>query len=180
MMKTFTLTPARRFLCAAALCLAAGAGTTLAQPAAPGATTQLSRHDEHFVAKAAKLGSTEVRLSQLAATRASRPEVREYAQQLVTDHLKANSDLAQLASTKGLILPQEDKLNLERWSKKKGTAFDKDYLKEMIDAHTDAIELLEKSASQAEDTDIAAYARTHLPALQEHLRKAKELHKMID
>lgn len=142
--------------------------------------SSLTRGDRRFITKAAKLGLEEVRLSRLAATRASRPEVRQYAQMLAEAHEKANTELIQLASDKSVVLSMDDNPNLENWTDKKGDDFDEDYLEEMIDAHEDAVELLEERVEDAEDGEVAAYARKHLPAMQEHLRKARELHRLVD
>ena len=135
----------------------------------------LKRGDRRFITKATKLSMEEVRLSRLAAARASSPEVRQFAQMLAESHDKANSELTQLATNKNVVLSMDDNPNLEKWTEKTGAKFDQDYLDEMINAHEDSVELLEERAKDAEDTDIAAYARKHLPAMQEHLRKAKEL-----
>ncbi|MDB6169935.1 MAG: hypothetical protein JWM88_2799 [Verrucomicrobia bacterium] len=48
---------------------------------------------QHFWKRAAMCGRKEVAYSELAATRANRPEVRSYAQQLVTDHHQMRQDL---------------------------------------------------------------------------------------
>ena len=141
---------------------------------------KLSRGDMHFVDKVAKLGLEEIQLSKLAATQASREELRQFAEKLVDAHEKANTELSMLASNKGLVLPTTNKVNVEKWAKKRDKEFDKDYLDAMIDAHKDAVELLEKNATKAEDTDVAAFARTNLPAMQEHLRMARELRKLVD
>ena len=135
----------------------------------------LKRGDRRFITKAAKLGMEEVRLSRLAAARASSPEVRQFAQMLAESHDRANSELTQLATNKNVVLSMDDNPNLEKWTEKTGAKFDQDYLDEMIGAHEDSVELLEERAKEAEDADIAAYAQKHLPAMQEHLRKAKEL-----
>jgi len=43
--------------------------------------------------KVARSSTNEVALSQLADSRASNPDVKSFAQMMVTDHTQANSDL---------------------------------------------------------------------------------------
>src|SRR4051794_37030224 len=58
----------------------------------------------HFVMKASASDLAEINLSQLAAKRATMPEVQRFAQQMVTDHTKTLTELTTLANTKGLRL----------------------------------------------------------------------------
>lgn len=67
-----------------------------------GAQSEVSRRDREFLEKAAKHGMTEVQASQAAVTRAQHSQVRQYAQQLVSDHQKANTQLASIASQRGV------------------------------------------------------------------------------
>lgn len=66
--------------------------------------SSLKRSDKHFITKVAEGSEKEVAIAQLAAQKASDPAVRSYAQQLVDDHQKMNSDLMQLAQRKGVAL----------------------------------------------------------------------------
>lgn len=165
--------------------VAASSGTadtraTVAQDRAVAEHSQLARSDRRFVEKIAQIGLEETSLSQLAVERASREEVRAFARDLINDHEKANADLSQLASNKGLVLPVTEKDNLNHWAKKTGKDFDEDYLEKIISGHKDAVDMMESRSTKAEDSDVAAYARNHLASMQEHLRKAKELKKLVD
>lgn len=64
----------------------------------------LHEDDREFLVKAAIMGHEEVRLSQLALTRASNPEVRKFAEKLISDHEAANAKVMTLASSRGLML----------------------------------------------------------------------------
>src|SRR5882757_61262 len=70
-----------------------------ATEAGPG-TSQTS--DQHFMKEAAEGGMAEVALGQLAADKASSPEVKEFAQRMVKDHSEANDQLKQIATQKGV------------------------------------------------------------------------------
>jgi len=63
--------------------------------------------DATFVEEAYVNAQTEVRLSQLAVRQSSDPAVKQFAQQMIDDHTKANDALKQVAESKGFVLPSE-------------------------------------------------------------------------
>ncbi|HKG20643.1 MAG TPA: DUF4142 domain-containing protein, partial [Blastocatellia bacterium] len=56
-----------------------------------------------------------------------------------------------------------------------GAEFDREYMRQMVKDHSDAVELFQKEASRGKDADLKGFAAKTLPALQEHLRMAREL-----
>jgi putative membrane protein len=141
------------------------------------ADTKLSHGDRSFFEKAAKSGMKEVAVSQAVLERLSNPQVKQFAQMMVTDHSGANTELLALAAAKGVTLPAKDTKYDEKWSKNKKD-LDEDYMDEMVSDHKDTVDLFEKAA-KSDDTDIAAFARKTLPKLQQHLTMAKDLHKSV-
>src|SRR5690606_15206903 len=109
---------------------------------------EVPRADRRFFTKAARLGEQEVALSRIAERRALQPRVREFAGMMVREHTAVNSQLADLAARKGVTLEREDATDRRRddtkWNEKSGDDFDEDYLKAMIDAHEDTVDVLEK------------------------------------
>jgi putative membrane protein len=143
------------------------------------ADSKLDRSDRNFFEKAAASGVKEVTVSSGAMDRLTNPQVKQFAQMMVSDHSAANAELLALAATKGVTIPAKDKAAKldEKWSKKtKGV--DQDYMAEMVSDHKDAVELFEK-ASKSKDADIAAFATKTLPKLQQHLTMAQDLHKTL-
>lgn len=65
----------------------------------------LSGDDRKFIMEAAHGGMMEVKLGQMAADKATNPDVKQFGQRMVDDHSKANSELMSLASQKGITLP---------------------------------------------------------------------------
>lgn len=63
--------------------------------------------DASFVEEAYVNSQAEVRLSQLAVRQSSDPAVKQFAQQMIDDHTKANDALKQVAEGKGFTLPAE-------------------------------------------------------------------------
>lgn len=150
--------------------------TTTATTSTTGAT-KLAHHDRAFIEKAANCGMKEVAVSQAVMGRLANPQVRDFANAMVTDHTAANHELATLAAAKGVILPVADPKTTEKWSDKSGNV-DKKYLHEMIEDHEDAVKLFEK-AGKSDDAEIAGFAQRTLPTLQRHLQMAKDLKKSL-
>src|SRR6476469_9731521 len=63
--------------------------------------------DQTFVTKAAQGGLAQVQLGTLATQKAANADVKAFGQQMVDDHSKANDELKQLASSKGITLPTD-------------------------------------------------------------------------
>ena len=59
-----------------------------------------------FVKKAGLDGMTEVEAGKVALSKSQDPAIRDFAQRMVTDHGKANSELESLAIRKGLQAPK--------------------------------------------------------------------------
>lgn len=156
-----------------------GASISLAQNPTPATGTMttsaaISHSDKNFVEKAAKGGAEEVALSQVALERSTNPQVKEFAQMMVTDHNDANSQLMSFAQTKGVELSSKE-INVKKWQKKDAKDFDADYISQMIDDHKDAVKLFQKESTNGEDGDLKAFAEKTLPTLQSHLDKAQEI-----
>jgi putative membrane protein len=144
-----------------------------------GAGAMSAASDSTFMMKAAGDGMAEVELGRLATERASSGDVKSFAQMLVDDHSKANSELTGLAGQKGVSLPSDPpppaRATYDRLSKLSGDAFDHAYAAEMVKDHEKAVALFSSEASGGRDADAKAWAAKTLPTLQQHLAKAREL-----
>ena len=131
-----------------------------------------------FVRKAALGGMTEVETSKLAATKAQDPQVRSFAQKMVTDHSAANEELKALAKKKGLMVPTsldtEHQAIVQKLSAKSGAEFDSAYSKQMMKDHEKTVKLF-KGAVHSSDADVAAWAQKTLPTLEQHDQLAAQL-----
>ena len=147
----------------------------------PGSRDKLSWGDRRFVTKAADGGQAEVQLAQLAAQRATNAEVKSFAQKLVDDHSKVNSELMSLASQKNVKLDTDDDKDraYKRLSKKSGSEFDQEFVEHMIDEHEKDIKMFEKASNDAKDTEIRSFASKHVGHLREHLQQAQSLRQSV-
>jgi putative membrane protein len=141
-------------------------------------THALKRGDRAFIEKAAKTSMSEVSISRVAASRTSNPEVRRFAQMMIEDHESAIEQLTSLAGTYGVSLPAKDP-RPEKWEKRDAKNFDREYLEQMIDDHENVVKAFEKHAKDGEDPETVAYARKHLPKMQQHLQHAIDLKRAL-
>ena len=134
--------------------------------------------DIEFVLDAAKGGAAEVELGKLAAERASNPEVKKFAERMVTDHSKAGDELKSIAEGKGIKLPAQieakDRALINRLSKLNGAAFDRAYMQAMVSDHVKDVNAFKKEANSGRDPQMKSFASNTLPTLEEHLQHARQ------
>jgi putative membrane protein len=147
-----------------------------------GSSANLDHSDRKFLETAAKDGLAEVELGQLAGQRAQAAEVKQFGQRMVQDHGKANDELKQLASSKGVQVPAEtDKSHqkkMEKLQKLSGADFDKAYMDDMVKDHKKDVKEFQKQAKSAKDPDVKAFASKTAPTLQDHLQMAENAQKV--
>lgn len=144
-----------------------------------GSNKMMKSADSTFAMKAAQGGMAEVKLGQLAADKASNPDVKAFGQQMVDDHSKANNDLKSAAESENMTLPTDvnakQKAMYDRLSKLSGPTFDKMYVNAMVKDHEEDVKDFQKEASMGKDPKIKDFASTTLPVLQGHLSKIKSI-----
>src|SRR4028119_655501 len=139
----------------------------------------LSSRDRTFVMQAGQLSMMEVELGRLAVQRGSSPGVKQYGQEMVEDHTRANQELMQLAMQKKVELPTEMSTQnttlIDRLSGLSGKSFDTAYKQAMIDSHNQAIALFQAQSQQGQDPQLKAWATQKLPNLQAHLEMVNQM-----
>ncbi|MFT3830788.1 MAG: DUF4142 domain-containing protein [Opitutaceae bacterium] len=148
----------------------------------PQGSTELDRGDRKFLEKVAKLGQEELALSRIASDRATNPQVRAFASDMVREHTSANSEISALAQRKGVSLAADgaqDRQKMEsKWTDKPVGGFDEDYVDAAISNHKKTIDELE-DAADSKDPEIAALANKLLPTVRAHLAHAQNLEKTL-
>ena len=132
-----------------------------------GQAVKASDKDQQFLQHAASDGLAEVQLGQMAAERATNPEVQRFGQRMVTDHTKANQELMALAQFKNISIAkeidQQHQKTADALAQKQGTDFDRAYMRDMVTDHEKAVQLFSTAAKEGEDADIKAFASKTLP-----------------
>ena len=160
----------------------------------------VSAGDRDFVEHLAIAGMTEVELGRMAMERASSPQVKQFADMMVTDHSKSGDELKQIAMQHSIPLPagpdqphQELKTKL---SNLKGDSFDREYMSAMVDGHENVVDRLQTRASEdrfgddkgtvkPEGSDnpvesaLNQWAAKVLPTTRHHLEEAKRIHESL-
>jgi putative membrane protein len=143
----------------------------------------VSSSDKSFVQDEYKDGLAEVKLAELAQGKTANPEVKTFANQMATDHGKANADLKALAASKNVEVASEPSViakgRIKMLDAKSGADFDKDFVEAMIKDHKEAVKDFEKAANEAKDSDIKAFATKTLPTLKHHLSMAEALQQKV-
>jgi putative membrane protein len=155
-----------------------GSGTSNPYPANVDDTNSGAASND-FMTQAAESGTAEVELSRIAQSNAQNPAVKNFDQMMIADHSKANDELRSLASKKGVTIPTalnaEHQSAMQRLQGLKGSEFDAEYIKIMVQDHEKAVGLFQAQAQNGNDADAKSWAAQTLPKLQEHLQKAREL-----
>jgi putative membrane protein len=153
--------------------LAAGTMSTAgAQAAAP-------VDDGTFVQQAASGGLAEVELGKLAEQKGSSAEVKQFGRRMVTDHTRANQELAAAAQEAGITPPSamlpKHRQTVDRLSARSGKAFDKAYMTTMVKDHTEDVALFQQEAQSGKADALKEMASTTVPTLQQHLILARQV-----
>jgi putative membrane protein len=169
-------------------------------------SSTLGSSDKKFIMEAAHGGMMEVELGKMAVDKASSPDVKQFAQRMVDDHSKANDELMQLASQKGVTLSSADHQAMsatasttsqssgmdkdhqammkgqamkDKLSKYSGADFDREYMSLMVKDHTKDVKEFEDASNKAKDADLKAWAAKTLPTLREHLQMARDINSKV-
>jgi putative membrane protein len=159
--------------------LALALAVVLAAPA----TAKPAGPDLAFMKTAAEAGMAEVAAGQAASTMAKDADVKSFAQQMVTDHTKANDELMSLAAKLKVGLPKKTDAKhaalLKKLQKMKGDAFDKAYVKAQVEDHKKAVDLFTRESAKGKDAEVKAWATATLPTLKHHLEMVQDLQKKM-
>lgn len=135
--------------------------------------------DHEFATKASACGLAEVNLSQLALTRSRDAGVRQFAQQMVTDHSQANRELLDIANRQQITLARtmDDKHQkmYEKLSKLDGAEFNHTFMDGMVKDHEEAVKLFEDQSKNGHNDALKEWAGKKVPALKKHLEAARKL-----
>ena len=131
-----------------------------------------------------------IQLGHMAAERAQRPDVKQFAQATVDEHLKAQKQLADAASGAGVKWPTRLDDNYrqieQRLSKLKNDRFDREYLQATIDRDREVEKMLAgRAANSGGQPDTLAakvnqWAADALPDVRAHREKAEQVLSVID
>jgi len=135
--------------------------------------------DSKFLHEASADNTLEVRLGRMAERKATRPDVKQFGQRMVTDHSKLEDQLKNLASKNGITLENgfgaKHEQKLDALQKVSGKQFDRAYMTSMVQNHTDDVSYFEKEGREVHSAKLRDLNADALKVLQQHLSMAKDI-----
>jgi putative membrane protein len=175
----------RKFLPLAALAaLAAGCGTMHDTGVSARGGVDLSDMTPEtampYVMMAGASDLYEIQSSQIAARRATRPEVRQYAQMLIQHHQMTTQQVIGAARASGLNPPPPRLLPMQREMLRQLRAatagnFDRTYISQQVPAHQMALELHSNYSRNGDRPPLRNVAANAVPIVTQHLQQAQRM-----
>jgi putative membrane protein len=135
--------------------------------------------DLAFVQQATASGLAEVSEGQVAIAKSLNPSVRNFGQQMVTDHTAANNQLSAIAAQEHIpqspVLTgaqQQDIVTLEILS---DPEFTRTYLDMQVVDHIETLRQFLQETKTGQDPALMTFAQEKLPVLMQHLDSAVAL-----
>lgn len=134
-----------------------------------------------FVAKAAAGDRFEVDAAKLALSRSTNKDVTEFASQMVAAHAQTTADIKRAIREAGIdiappaSLPADLQRKLDDLAKVNAADFDKMFMGSQVDAHQDALNLMQRYAQDGDVAQIKRFAADTAPMVQRHLSLAKDI-----
>ena len=141
----------------------------------------MAKHGKHYI----EAKEQYIDAGKLATTQASDPEVKRFAQLMVTDHTGVNKQAVDLA-TKLKVTPEDNPTskslksggdeNLKNLQGLKGAAFDKAYVDHEVAYHQAVLDAVDKTLIPgAKNEELKALLVKVRPAFVAHLEHAKHI-----
>ena len=139
--------------------------------------------DKKFVKEAMQGSMAEIQLGQLAQQKASSPDVKQFGQQMVTDHQKLSDQMSPIASQMGITPPTDLDMKHKAIQKKlqgmSGEEFDKAYMRAMVKDHQKDLSEFQKEASSGKNPQVKDAAQQGAQVIQQHLQLAQDVSQKV-
>lgn len=140
--------------------------------------------DAEIVGILATANTGEIQAAELAAQKATHPEIKQFAQQMLTEHTGMNEERMKLAGKLGLkneesatskMLTKKSQADLKELKQLKGAEFDEEYLEDQVLMHKLLLETIEnvliRSADHQELKTMLTKAQGKVASHLEHARQ---------
>ena len=140
---------------------------------------KMSSEDQATLKKLAQGDLAEIAGGKMAKERAQSPDVKKFAEQMAKDHAKMLDEKKRMAKAKGIALPTkpdaEQQAEAQKLQSMARQDFDREYMGHMVKDHTDDLDLVKKTAQEAQDPQLKAAAGKAEPVIEKHLEMAKSI-----
>jgi putative membrane protein len=140
----------------------------------------------------------EIESGNIALSHATKASVKSFARMMVKDHIATTNKLIAIGgiSKKSILAKMrpgsdgkyaandlfgtEDAATLNSLASKSNDDFNKSYIDEQVEAHKDAVSLLEGYGNSGDNAKLKTFAQETLPKVQGHLTMAQTLDRQLD
>ena len=137
---------------------------------------------QQFADLAAKSDAFEIAAAKLAQTNAASDDVKAFATKMILAHTKSTAKIKAAAAAASPAITPDPALagtdyptRLSDLAKLKGADFDKAYLAGQVDAHNQALSLMQLYASGGTEANLKAAAAAIVPDVKDHLVMVRAL-----
>lgn len=156
-------------------------GMTGQPPGSTSGAKEISGKDRSFLKDVMEENQQEIQLGQIAQQKATDPQVKQFAQKLVTERQQIQTQLRQIAQRGGMDISKmqekegEKSSKFDRLQKLSGAEFDKEFAKEAVKMHRKDVRRFEEYAKEAKHDELKNLATQKLTNLRQHLDTAQTL-----
>jgi len=127
--------------------------------------------DKTFIKDASEGSLAEVNFAKLALEKSKDPNVREFAQKMITDHEKLIADMKPFAAKYHVTpsgTPIMDHAKYQELKMKSGTDFDRAYVEAMVKDHNDDLQKFIDEENKTSDPDLKATVQKGEQVVKHH------------
>jgi putative membrane protein len=150
------------------------AGTSTMESSGINSVLNLSPSSQDFLNEAAASDQFEIESAQLAQTKGDASD-KTFAQHILSDHQKSYSQLKDIDPNAPNALDSSKKKTLDELGRLNGTDFSKQFRRDQINAHKEAISLFRRYSERGDNEQLKSFAAKSLPELERHLQMADAL-----
>jgi putative membrane protein len=144
--------------------------------------------DAQLAAIVQAINEGEIQQAQLALSKASSPQVKRFARDMLSEHRDMlNQDKSLMARLQ--ITPSDNALSLQlktdaqndlsTLQDARGKDFDRDYVDAQVSGHNKALELVDRITPNVKSADMKASLKSARPKIEAHLRRAEQVQQSL-
>ena len=135
--------------------------------------------DKQFVQEASLSDYTEITFSQLALQQSQDPQVKAYAQKMITDHQKLETEMKpgadKLGVTPATSLDSDHQQKYDALKQLSGAAFDKQYMTDMSVDHHKSLDAFKSEESSTQDKQLKPVVKKGEKVVAQHTQMADKM-----
>jgi putative membrane protein len=147
----------------------------------PAFAQKADNDDASAMKQVAQANLNEIAAGKTASSKAQSPDVKNFAQKMVTDHSQMLDEMRSLAKKKDVSLPQDanmkDMAQMKLMERKSGADFDREFMEHMVKDHEKTLKDVQGIAAKAKDAEFKAALQKAEPKIKEHLELAQKISK---